>query len=47
VKAYLSTVPKGRESAKTRDHQYNPDPNDNAARIVAESTHDESRLPPT
>ena len=28
----------------TRDHQHNPDPNVNAARIVAESTHD-SALP--
>jgi hypothetical protein len=29
----------------TRDYQHNPDPNVNAARIVAESTKDESGLP--
>jgi hypothetical protein len=29
----------------TRDRAHNPDPNVNAARIVAESTKDESRLP--
>ncbi len=28
----------------TRDHQHNPDPNVNAARIVAESTHDDTAL---
>jgi hypothetical protein len=29
----------------TRDHQHNPDPNVNAARIVRDSTSEEDRLP--
>ncbi len=29
----------------TRDHQHNPDPNENAYRIVGEATRDDTALP--